>query len=164
MSSNIIMPILLNLLPNVFWCYNDITNPKPQVEFNVEVHKFCIHNQIRNKIDIDTLLHFWGKSEGYMYDVKMAMQKDEFTQLLTVYKELVKNIQNAYLTNTPTIFILYNNKYLDTGLGLWLYYFNQYAKISFDNVLKMISMKVIGHIPFGDVIKRFFLLLTANTI
>jgi hypothetical protein len=158
------MPIFLNIIPNVYWCYNDFNNPKSLIEYNSEVHKFCTHNQIRNKLDLDPHIQFWGKSEGYMYEMKQAMQKDEFSKLLLLYKEMKKKIQNAYISNTPLLLSLYENKYLDVCLGIWLYYFNQYAKISFDNVLKMMSMKVIGHIPFGDVIKRFFLLLTANTI
>lgn len=157
------MVVFLNILPNVYWCYNDLSKPKTQIEFNVEIHKFCTHNKIHNKIELDTLLQFWGKSEGYMYEVKIAMQKDEFNQLLLFYKDISKKIQNSYLSNIPIILIQYNAKFIEVGLGIWLYHFNQFAKISFDNILKMMSIKVIGNIPFGDVIKRFFLLLTANT-
>jgi len=97
-----------------------------------------------------------------MYEIKMSMQKDEFSQLLLFYKDINKKIQNAYLSNIPIILLQYNTKNIEVGLGIWLYYFNQYAKISFENILKMMLMKVIGNISLGEVMKRFFLLLTAN--
>ena len=57
----------------------------------------------------------------------------------------------------------YKPEYIDIGLAVWIYFFNINAGISFDNVIKMMSIKVIGNIILSDSIKKFFAMLNINT-
>jgi hypothetical protein len=157
------MPIFINILPNIYWCYNDISSPKSRTDFNTDVRKFSEYNRIKNNIELDATLEFWGKSKNYINEIKVQMQKEEYGKLLTLYKKLLDIIKNAYLSNTPTMITTYDSQYTEIGVGVWMYYFNQSASLSFDNVLKMLAYKVIGNVHLSDSLKRFFMLIAANS-
>lgn len=157
------MPVFLNILPHVFWCYNDVASPKSKPDFNIDKRKFIEYNNITNIIELDTILDFWGKSTNYINEIKVQLQKEEYGKLLNIYKKLNDTIKNSYLNNTPTMITTYDTKYTEIGIGLWLYYFNISGGLTFDNVLKIMALKFIGHIQLTDNIKRFFLLITANS-
>lgn len=157
------MPVFLNLLPNIYWCYNNPAIQKSMPDFNIEVRKFCEYNGIKNRVDIDENLEFWGKSNNYINEIKQQMQKDEFSKLLVVFKKMCDTITTAYQSNSPTIIVSYNIKYIDIGLGFWVYFFNQNCGgISFDSVLKIIGLKIVGNLHMSENLKRFFMLLNAN--
>jgi len=50
------------------------------------------------------------------------------------------------------------------GLAIWIYFFNQNAGISFDNVIKLMAYKVIGNISLSDNMKKFFAFLNLNQV
>ena len=132
-------------------------------EFDITIGKFKEYNHIKNSIDLDSTLDFWGKSTNYINEIKIQLQKEEYGKLLTLYKKLNDIIKNAYLSNTPTIIITYDPRFIEIGLGIWLYYFNTNASLSFDAILKLMNYKIIGNIQLSDNLKRFFMLITANT-
>uniref|UniRef100_A0A6C0HP84 Uncharacterized protein n=1 Tax=viral metagenome TaxID=1070528 RepID=A0A6C0HP84_9ZZZZ len=156
------MPTILALLPNVYWCYNNPSAPKSVQDFNISLRKFTDYNNVKNRIEFDDYLEFWGKSNNYINEIKLQMQKEEYTKLLSIYRKICTMITNAYQTNVPTVLVCYDKKTLEIGLGLWLYFFNQTAGLSFDNVLKMMALKVVGNLGMSDSLKRFFMLLNAN--
>ena len=43
-----------------------------------------------------------------------------------------------------------------------MFFFNQIAGMSFDNVIKLMSIKVIGNIALSDTMKKFFAFLNLN--
>ena len=163
------MLTFLNLLPNVYWCYNSSTihngpsGTPDSSHNNIEIHKFCEYNNINNKVHIDEHCEFWGKCNNYINEIKQQIQKEEYGKLLSIYKKICALLTNAYQTNVPTLLICNDKKNLEIGLGFWLYFFNQTAGLSFDNVLKMMALKVVGNLGMSDSLKRFFMLLNANT-
>jgi hypothetical protein len=87
------------------------------------------------------------------------MEKDEFAKLLAILKKLNDAIKNSYTTNIPFLISTYNQKYIEIGLAIWIYFFNQTADISFDNVIKLLGYKIIGNVTLSDTMKKFFAML-----
>ena len=101
------------------------------------------------------------------------MEKDEFSKLLAILKKLNDVIKNSYTNNTPLLISTYNQKYIEIGLAIWIYFFNQNADISFDNVIKLLGYKIIGinsreleglKPSLSDTMKKFFAFLNLNQV
>lgn len=151
------MSILLNILPNVFWIYKKPGSTLPLPEFKIEVKKQMEYHHIKTLIELDDKAAvFWNKSQQYIPDIRSQIEKDEFNKLLTMLKKLNDIIKNAYLGNNPIILTSYNTDYLEIGLAVWIYFFHINANISFDSVIKLIGLKVIGDLVLSETIKKFF--------
>ena len=92
------------------------------------------------------------------------MEKNEFAKLLAILKKLNELIKNSYLTNNTLLISTYKNDYLELGLSIWIYFFNINANISFDNVIKLLNIKMIGNIILTDTLKKFFAYLNLSKI
>jgi hypothetical protein len=92
------------------------------------------------------------------------MEKDEFSKLLAILKKINNLVKNAYTTNESYIISTYGDKYIEIGLAIWIYFFNQNAGISFDNVIKMLGYKIIGNVGLSDTMKKFFAFMNLNSI
>ena len=158
------MPIFINILPNVYWIYNNPTNIQPLNEYNIDMHKFIEQNHIKTIIDLDDKLSFWKKSTDYINEIKLQMEKDEYSKLYTMLIKINDVVKTSYTTNSPCIISTYNTKYIEVGLAIWMFFFNQIAEMSFDNVIKLMSIKVIGNIALSDTIKKFFAFLNLNNV
>ena len=66
----------------------------------------------------------------------------------------------------PLIFLarLFLKSCIEIGLAIWIYFFNQTADISFDNVIKLLGYKMIGNVSLSDTMKKFFAMLNLNHI
>ena len=62
----------------------------------------------------------------------------------------------------PFVISTYSQKYSEIGLAIWIYFFNQTADISYDNVIKLLGYKIIGNVSLSDTMKKFFALLNLN--
>ena len=158
------MPIIINILPNVFWLYNNPNNIQPLNEYTIEMNKFIEQNHIKTIIDLDDKLSFWKKSSDYINEIKLQMEKDEYAKLYAILKKINDVVKTSYTTNSPCIISTYNTKYIEVGLAIWMFFFNQIAGMSFDNVIKLMSIKVIGNIALSDTMKKFFAFLNLNQI
>ena len=158
------MPIFINILPNVYWIYNNPTNIQPLNEYNIDMHKFIEQNHIKTIIDLDDKLSFWKKSSDYINEIKLQMEKDEYSKLYTMLIKINDVVKTSYTTNSPCIISTYNTKYIEVGLAIWMFFFNQIAGMSFDNVIKLMSIKVIGNIALSDTMKKFFAFLNLNNV
>jgi len=156
------MPIVINILPNVYWLYNNPMHIQPLNEYNIEMSKFVEQNHIQTIIDLDDKLTFWKKSSDYINEIKLQMEKDEFTKLYSMFKKINDIVKTSYISNSPCIISTYNTKYIEVGLAIWMFFFNQTAGMSFDNVIKLMSIKVIGNIALSDTMKKFFAFLNLN--
>jgi hypothetical protein len=158
------MPIIINILPNVYWLYNNPNNIQPLNEYTIEMNKFVEQNQIKTIIDLDDKLGFWKKSSDYINEIKLQMEKDEYAKLYAILKKINDVVKTSYTTNSPCIISTYHTKYIEVGLAIWMFFFNQIAGMSFDNVIKLMSIKVIGNIALSDTMKKFFAFLNLNQI
>ena len=158
------MPIIINILPNVYWLYNNPNNIQSLNEYTIEMNKFIEQNHIKTIIDLDDKLSFWKKSSDYINEIKLQMEKDEYTKLYAILKKINDVVKTSYTTNSPCIISTYNTKYIEVGLAIWMFFFNQIAGMSFDNVIKLMSIKVIGNIALSDTMKKFFAFLNLNQI
>ena len=158
------MPIIINILPNVYWLYNNPNNIQTLNEYTIEMNKIVEHNHIKTIIDLDDKLSFWKKSSDYINEIKLQMEKDEFSKLYAILKKINDVVKTSYTSNSPCIISTYNTKYIEVGLAIWMFFFNQIAGISFDNVIKLMSIKVIGNIALSDTMKKFFAFLNLNQI
>jgi hypothetical protein len=156
------MPIIINILPNVYWLYNNPNNIQPLNEYTIEMNKFVEQNQIKTIIDLDDKLGFWKKSSDYINEIKLQMEKDEYSKLYAILKKINDVVKTSYTTNSPCIISTYHTKYIEVGLAIWMFFFNQTAGMSFDNVIKLMSIKVIGNIALSDTMKKFFAFLNLN--
>jgi len=157
------MPVIINMLPNVYWLYNNPNNIQSTGDYKIEMHKFVESNNIKSIIELDEKLVFWQKSASYINEIKVQMEKDEFSKLLAIFKKLNDVIKNAYTTNIPFVISTYSQKYIEIGLAIWIYFFNQTADISYDNVIKLLGYKIIGNVSLSDTMKKFFALLNLNS-
>jgi hypothetical protein len=66
--------------------------------------------------------------------------------------------------NEPCIISTYGQPYLEIGLAIWIYFFNQNAGISFDNIIKLLGYKMIGQVSLSDTMKKFFAFLNLNNV
>ena len=159
------MPTVINILPNVYWLYNNPATSQSIPEYNTEMQKFIESNNIKTVIELDEkLATFWQKSSSYINDIKVQMEKDEFAKLLAILKKLKEFINTAYTTNQPCIISTYSHKYIEIGLAIWIYFFNQNAGISFDNVIKLLGYKIIGNVILSDTMKKFFAFLNLSQV
>lgn len=158
------MPIIINVLPNVFWIYNNPNNIQSLNEYKIEMSKFIELHQIKTVIELDDKLTFWKKSGDYINEIKLQIEKDEFSKLYALLTKLNELIKTAYTTNNPCIISTYNTKYIEIGLAIWMFLFNQTTGMSFDTVIKLISIKVIGNISLSDTIKKFFAFINLSNL
>ena len=158
------MPIIMNILPNVYWIYNNPHNPKSIGDYKIELSKQTEILKAKKVLELDDKLDFWQKSSSYINEIKMEMEKNEFAKLLALLKKINELALSAYTTNDPIIISTYSNKYLELGLAIWMYFFNTNAGISFDNVIKMMGYKIIGNIVMSDELKKFFAFLNLNKV
>ena len=158
------MPIIINILPNVYWIYNNPTQSQPLNDYKIEMSKFIELHQIKTVIELDDKLSFWKKSGDYINEIKLQMEKDEFSKLYALLTKLNDLIKTAYTTNNPCIISTYHSKYIEIGLAIWMFFFNKTAGMPFDTVIKLLSIKVIGNISLSDTIKKFFAFLNLNNI
>lgn len=157
------MSILLNLLPNVYWIYKLPSSDISSQNFKIEVKKQIEYNNIKTLIDLDDKAAiFWGKSKQYIPDIKSQIEKDEFSKLLALLKKINDVIKNSYLGNNPIIITTYKPEFLEIGLAVWIYFFHINANVTFDNVIKLIGIKIIGNLTLSDTIKKFFALQNIN--
>jgi len=167
------MTVIINLLPNVYWIYNNPSNPKIPIDYKIDMRKFVEYNNIKSVIELDDKLEFWQKSSSYINEIKVQMEKDEFAKLLAILKKINEIVKNAYTTNESCIISTYGQKYVEIGLAIWIYFFNQTADISFDNVIKLLGYKIIGinsreleglKPSLSDTMKKFFAFLNLTNI
>jgi len=158
------MPIIINILPNVYWLYNNPNSIQTLNEYTIEMNKFVEQNHIKTIIDLDDKLTFWKKSSDYINEIKLQMEKDEYAKLYAILKKINDVVKTSYTTNSPCIISTYHTKYIEVGLAIWMFFFNQIAGMSFDNVIKLMSIKVIGNIALSDTMKKFFAFLNLNQI
>ena len=92
------------------------------------------------------------------------MEKDEFSKLLSILKKLCELIKTSYISNEPIIISTYDKSYIEIGLAIWIYFFNQNAGIPFDNVIKLLGYKIIGNVHLSDTMKKFFAFLNLNNV
>ena len=59
------------------------------------------------------------------------MEKYEFTKLYAILKKINDIVKNSYITNSACIISTYNPKYIEIGLAIWIFFFNQTVKIYF---------------------------------
>jgi hypothetical protein len=152
--------VLLNLLPNVYWVYP--IKKMSEIDYNIEVQKIREYYGIKTFIELDQTLEFWNKSNSYINEIKKEIEKNEFTRLLSIYKKLSDVIKNAYLGNNPCLLSNYNIDKVDVGLGVWIYFFHLMGSMSFDSVIKLLSLKVIGEIILSEELKKFFAFLNIS--
>jgi hypothetical protein len=157
-------PIILNILPNVYWMYNNPEKILKQTEYNIELQKQSEKLGIKSLLELDDKLSFWHKSRQYINDIKIEMEKNEFAKLLAILTKLNDIVKNAYLSNTPLLISTYKQDYLELGLSIWIYFFNINANISFDNVIKLMAIKMIGNITLSDELKKFFAFMNLKQI
>ena len=158
------MPIIINILPNVYWIYNNPHNPKSIGDYKIELRKQAEILKAKSILELDDKLGFWKKSASYINEIKMEMEKNEFAKLLALLKKINELVLSAYTTNDPIIISTYSNQYLELGLAIWMYFFNAHAGVSFDTVVKMMSYKIIGNIVMSDELKKFFAFMNLNKV
>lgn len=159
------MAILLNMIPNVYWIYKNSSSNMPENNYKMELLKVKELYGINSVIELDNVLcEFWNKSSSYINEIKTEMVKNEYSKLLLIYKKLLNTIKKAYLNNVPILISTYKKDFLDIGLGIWIYFFYITARLSFDAVIKLLELKVIGILEITESIKNFFALLNINHI
>ena len=94
----------------------------------------------------------------------MLKEKNEFSKLLAIYKKLLDIIKKGYLGNEPLVISTYKVNYVDVGLGVWIYFFHVNGGLSFDAVIKLLGLKVIGALNMSDTLKKFFAFMNMNQI
>ena len=156
------MPVIINILPNVYWIYNNPNNSLPLNEYNIELRKQTEYLSIKTILELDEKLVFWHKSRQYINDIKVEMEKNEFAKLLAILKKINDVVKTAYISNNPLLISTYNQQNLELGLAIWIYFFNINASIPFDNVIKLMAIKIIGNIVMSDELKKFFAFLNLN--
>lgn len=158
------MPVLLNLLPNVYWMYNNPNASVAEGEYNIELRKVKELYGIKTVVELDATLAFWNKSNSYINEIRSEIEKNEFGKLLAIYKKLLDAIKKGYLANAPILISTYKTDYLDIGLGVWIYYFHINAGVTFDAAIKLLGLKIIGGINLSETLKKFFAYLNMNQI
>ena len=147
------------MLPNVYWMYNNPNKTLQQHEYTIELQKHCEKFNIKTFLDLDDKLSFWNNSKQYINEIKIEMEKTEFAKLFAILKKTIDIIKTAYISNNSILISTYNNKYIELGLAIWIYYFNINANIAFGDVIKLMAYKIIGNILMSDTLKKFFAFL-----
>lgn len=154
------MAVLLNMLPNVYWMYKNPSSSMPETNYKIELLKVKELYGINTVVELDPVLQeFWNKSNAYINEIKKEMEKNEYSKLLSIYKKLLDAIKKAYLGNAPILISTYKSDFLEVGLGVWIYFFHNTASMTFDAVIKLLELKVIGVLGMSESIKKFFALL-----
>ena len=143
------MPAIINILPNVYWIYNNPNQKLQQAEYNIELRKQTEYLSIKTILELDEKLLFWQKSRQYINDIKVEMEKNEFAKLLAILKKINDVIKTAYLSNNPLLISTYKQEYIEIGLAIWIYFFNANANIPFDNVI--IAMPKFTIAKYGNL-------------
>ena len=156
------MAVLLNLLPNVYWIYRNAASSIPESDYTIEVRKINELYGIKTYVELDQTIEFWGKSRQYLNEIKMEIEKNEFSKLLVIYKKLGEAIKQAYLGNAPLLISTYKKDILDVGLGVWIYFFHVNAGLPFDIVIKLLGLKVIGELSLSEPLSKFFAFLNMS--
>jgi len=102
------MPTIINILPNIYWLYNNPNNIQTFNDYKIEMNKFIELNSIKSLVELDENLTFWKKSSSYINDIKIQMEKDEFAKLLVILKKMNEIIKNAYTSNQSYIISTYD--------------------------------------------------------
>lgn len=158
------MVVIINILPNVYWIYNNPLNVKPENEYKIELKKQIEYLGIKTLVELDEKLEFWGKSRDYINDIKVQIEKEEFAKLLAILRKIADTVKQAYITNQPILISTYKPGNVEIGLAIWLYFFNSNGGLTFDNVIKMMSLKIIGNVTMSDSLKKFFALLNISNM
>jgi hypothetical protein len=158
------MTVIINILPNVYWIYNNPNKKLSLQDYRIEVRKFGESINIQTVLELDDNLAFWGKSRDYINEIKIQLEKDEFAKLLHILKKVENVAKTSYTTNSPCIISTYATYYVEIGLAVWIYFFHINANMSFDNVIKMLAYKIIGNVTLSDLTKKFFAFLNLNQL
>lgn len=158
------MVVIINILPNVYWVYNNPISLKSEHEYKIELKKQIEYLGIKTLVELDEKLDFWLKSKDYINDIKIQLEKDEFAKLLAILIKLNDSIKQSYTSNNPIMISTYKPNNIEIGLAIWLYFFNVNAGVTFDNVIKMMSLKMIGNISMTDTLKKFFAFLNLKQV
>jgi hypothetical protein len=158
------MVVIINLLPNVYWIYNNPLDIKSEHEYKIELKKQVEYLGVSTLVELDDKLDFWSKSKDYINDIKIQIEKEEFAKLLAILQKINNFIKQAYITNQPLLISTYKPNNIEIGLAIWLYFFNINSGITFDNVIKMMALKIIGNVTMTDTLKKFFALLNLNNV
>ncbi len=144
--------------------YNNPNATVHEGDYNIELRKVQELYGIKTVIELDTTLAFWNKSNSYINEIKSEIEKNEFSKLLAIYKKLLDIIKKGYLGNEPLVISTYKVNYVDVGLGVWIYFFHVNGGLSFDAVIKLLGLKVIGALNMSDTLKKFFAFMNMNQI
>jgi len=158
------MPIIINIIPNVYWIYNNPSQQQSTNDYNIELRKYGETINVKTCIELDENLAFWQKSSSYINEIKLQMEKDEFAKLLAILKKINGMITKAYTMNEPLIISTYDKKNVEIGLAIWIYFFNINASIPYDNAIKLMNYKIIGQVMLSDTMKKFFAFLNLNNV
>ena len=60
-------PIIINILPNVYWIYSNPEKISPQTEYNIDLQRQCEQLGIKTLLELDDKLAFWNKSRQYCF-------------------------------------------------------------------------------------------------
>ena len=112
------MSVILNILPNVYWMYNNSNKIISRHDYNIELQKYSELFNINTLMDLDDKLEFWQKSKQYINEIKNEMEKAEFSKLLLILKQSIEIISTAYLSNTPVLISTYSQQYIEIGLAI----------------------------------------------
>ena len=153
------MSVILNILPNVYWMYNNSNKIISRHDYNIELQKYSELFNINTLMDLDDKLEFWQKSKQYINEIKNEMEKAEFSKLLLILKQSIEIISTAYLSNTPVLISTYSQQYIEIGLAIWIYFFHVNANMAFGDIIKLLAYKIIGNISMSNELKKFFALL-----
>jgi len=151
------MPIIINILPNVYWLYNNPSKPQSTGDYKIEMRKYGESIGVKSVIELDENLAFWQKSASYINEIKVQMETKKYWKVFW-HGFFLKSC------NEPCIISTYGQPYLEIGLAIWIYFFNQNAGISFDNVIKLLGYKMIGQVSLSDTMKKFFAFLNLNNV
>ena len=98
------MPVLLNILPNVYWMYNNPSASIPEGQYMIELHKVQELYGIKTVVELDATLAFWNKSNSYINEIKSLIFRDvllnkfPFVIVFEIDKEdvIVYAVHNVY--------------------------------------------------------------------
>ena len=90
------MCIILNIIPNVYWVYNNPNKVLQKNEYNIELQRYCETFNIKTMLDLDEKLSFWHNSRQYINEIKVEMEKNEFSKFILRSDEIPKlELENA---------------------------------------------------------------------
>ena len=72
------MPIIINILPNVYWLYNNLSKPQSTGDYKIEMRKYGESIGVKSVIELDENLAFWQKSASYINEIKVQMETKKY--------------------------------------------------------------------------------------